>query len=53
MVVTVVAVHMMSCRSVLRYTVEWPGQYVYSMWRGVVVDVGQVSVAHLGHVWYE
>lgn len=53
MVVSVVAVRMMSCHSVLCYTVEWPGQYVYSTGRGVVVDVGQVSVAHLGHVWYE
>jgi len=52
-VVTMVAVHMMSCHSVLCYTVEWPGHCVYSTGRGIVVDVGQVSVAQLGHVWYE
>lgn len=48
-----VAVHVMSCHSVLRYTVEWPSHYVYSPGRGAVVDVGQVSVVQLGHVWYE
>lgn len=30
-----VVVHMMSCHSVSRYTVEWPGYHVYSTGRGL------------------
>jgi len=48
-----VPVHMKSYQSVLCYTVEWPGHYVYNIGRGIVVDVGQVSVAQPGHVWYD
>jgi hypothetical protein len=35
------------------YTVEWPGHHFYSTGKGVLVDVGQVSVAELGHMCYE
>jgi len=34
MVVTMVAVHMMSCHGILCYTVEWPVHHVYSTGKG-------------------